>query len=648
MLYFAAARQSLTLTRSGGAVTTETRKLAAILAADVVGFSRLAGADEERTLARLRALRSDLIDPTIAVHKGRVVKRTGDGAIIEFRSVVDAVRCAIEVQTGLIERNAGVPAEKRIEFRVGIHLGDVVEESDGDLMGDGVNIASRLEGIAKPGAICLSEDAYRQVKGRLEMSVSDLGATRLKNIAEPVRVYSVEVGKPAAPRKPVTVARNRLVPALAALAAILAVVGGWRFIASKPSATAPPAATATSSSFGPAVAVLPFANATGDVKNDALALRLGQKTADYLGKYGWLRALGRSGGAAKGGADPVASARELDADYVVTGEVDSGADSPRATFHVDDAHSGARISSQTLAPILEDPKSGAAEEEIAGRAGSLMQDAIFNAELTRAKAKKDGERTTYDCVVLGFSAGPDTTTARLRDCLEAAAEREPLNANVWRALSTVVFVQRLWGWGLPPEEARIEKRAHLAERQLQTAVRAVDLAPHDAGAQNMLAHGYEAKCQSDRFRIEAEKAVALNPYDADNIGWLGIYLAFSGFWDEGTALAEKAIKLTGPAASPFWWLAPAKRHWVRGEYPEAYDDFQRSYVESFWLSHLDLAYTLPFLGRVDDAQAHVATLLKMYPTMSVAEADAFYRLLCFEPAFREKMARGLRQAGLPE
>src|SRR6478736_6118322 len=172
---------------------TEQRKLAAILAADVVGFSRLTGADEDRTLARLRALRSDLIDPTIEVHNGRVVKRTGDGAIVEFRSVVDAVRCAIEIQNAMIERNAGVPPERRIEFRIGIHLGDVVEEYDGDLMGDGVNIAARLEGVAQPGSICLSEDAYRQVRSRLDLKVSDLGATALKNIAEPVRLYSLQV-----------------------------------------------------------------------------------------------------------------------------------------------------------------------------------------------------------------------------------------------------------------------------------------------------------------------------------------------------------------------------------------------------------------------------------------------------------------------
>src|SRR5271170_1290988 len=181
-----------------------TRKLAAILVSDVAGYSRLAGADEDRTLARLRTLRSDLIDPIISVHHGRVVKRTGDGSIIEFRSVVDAVRCAVEVQTAMIERNADVPPEKRIEFRVGVHLGDVVEEADGDLMGDGVNIAARLEGIAKPGAICLSEDAYRQVKGRLDLKVSDLGQTQLKNIAEPIHVYSLEVGIPANATQPLT------------------------------------------------------------------------------------------------------------------------------------------------------------------------------------------------------------------------------------------------------------------------------------------------------------------------------------------------------------------------------------------------------------------------------------------------------------
>jgi adenylate cyclase len=205
----------------------ETRKLAAILVADVVGYSRLAGADEDRTLARLRGLRSDLIDPAVAAHHGRIVKRTGDGLIAEFRSVVDAVRCASEVQIAMVERNAGVAADKRVEFRIGIHLGDVVEEADGDLMGDGVNIAARLEGIANPGAIYLSEDAYHQVKGRLDLGVIDLGPTQLKNIAEPIRVYSFDVGQPArAKSAPLTAAQKSAPPRLSIVVMPFANIGG--------------------------------------------------------------------------------------------------------------------------------------------------------------------------------------------------------------------------------------------------------------------------------------------------------------------------------------------------------------------------------------------------------------------------------------
>ena len=249
----------------------ETRKLAAILVSDVVGYSRLTGADEDRILARLRTLRSDLIDPIIAVHHGRVVKRTGDGAIVEFRSVVDAVNCAIEVQRAMVERNAGVAPDKRIEFRIGIHLGDVVEESDGDLMGDGVNIAARLQGIAKPGGICISDDAFRQVKGRLDIKVSDLGAVKLKNIADPMRAYSLEVGAPPEARlsanraKQVASKPRWLSAPLAAIAALLLLVAasGWYMLGGR--LTKPAQAAHLS------IVVLPFTNLSGDPAQDYFA-----------------------------------------------------------------------------------------------------------------------------------------------------------------------------------------------------------------------------------------------------------------------------------------------------------------------------------------------------------------------------------------
>ena len=553
--------------------------------------------------------------------------------------------------TGLIERNSGVPPERRIVFRIGIHLGDVVEESDGDLMGDGVNIAARLEGIAAPGAICLSEDAYRQVKGRLDLAVTDLGAMALKNIAEPVRAYSVEVGKPATAPKPKPAPRSRLVPAAAALAALLVAVGAaaaWYLTAGKPAATvaSPPLATRSGV---PTVAVLPFANVTGNPQYDPLAQRIGHKTMDAAGNVAIWRIVGRPGGAAGSAGDPVEAGRQSNADYVVTGNLEAGGDALRVTFQVDDVHSGARIWSQTISPVLESVNSPAAEAEVAGRAEGLLSAAILDAERTRLSAAGPIEKTTWGCVLLGIASDqkPDTV-ARARDCLEAAAQREPSNANVWEALAGVINSQRIWGWGLPPEDASVDKRAHLADRQLQAALRARDLAALDSSAQFSVARGYYATCQPERVLVEAEKAATLAPYDASALGNLGIFVAFTGHWDEGNALAEKALKLAGPSAVPVWWWPAAKRAWFRGEYQQAYEDFQRAYIESFWLSHLDLAYTLPFLGRVDEAKQHVAALLKMYPTMTIREADAFYKLVCFDAAYREKMAGALRQAGLPE
>jgi adenylate cyclase len=257
----------------------ETRKLAAILVADIVGYSRLAGADEDRILARLRTLRSDLIDPTIAVHHGRIVKRTGDGSIVEFRSVVDAVRCGIEVQTGLIERNAGVPPERRIEFRVGIHLGDVVEEADGDLMGDGVNIAARLQAICDPGGMCLSSAAHEQVRDKLHEPFVDLGERSLKNIARPIRIYALKPGAwgaagahPAVPPKP----RAKIVR-WPALVAVVLVAGwfGWQKFARAPAPAPPPVATVVDEKLAHAprlsIVVLSFDNLSGDSDQEYFA-----------------------------------------------------------------------------------------------------------------------------------------------------------------------------------------------------------------------------------------------------------------------------------------------------------------------------------------------------------------------------------------
>src|ERR1700729_3554245 len=326
-----------------------TRKIAAILVADVVGYSRLAGVDEDRTLARLRALRSDLIDPAIGVHRGRVVKRTGDGLLAEFRSVVDAVRCAIELQHGAIERNAGVPAERRIEFRIGVHLGDVVEEADGDLMGDGVNIAARLEGIAKPGAICLSEDAYRQVKGRLDLSVIDLGPTQLKNIAELIRVYSLEVGNPAT----------------LTLAA-----------ATAPEKSAPPRLS---------VVVLPFANIGGDPDQEHFVDGVTESLTTDLSRIRGALVIARNTAFTYKGKllDVKTIGRELNVRYVLEGSVQRGGNRMRVNVQLIDAETGSHLWAERFDKPLADLFD--MQDEIVARLANALNGQLAAVEAHRAE-----------------------------------------------------------------------------------------------------------------------------------------------------------------------------------------------------------------------------------------------------------------------
>ena len=371
---------------------SETRKIAAILVSDVVGYSRLAGADEDRTLARLRALRSDLIDPTISVHHGRIVKRTGDGSVIEFRSVVDAVRCALEVQHAMVERNAGVAPDRRIEFRIGIHLGDVVEESDGDLMGDGVNIAARLEGIAAPGAICLSEDAYRQVSGRLDMAVTDLGQTELKNIERSIRVYSLQVGVPAQ-AKPATKAKSAepkkrasLLPPIAGIVALIVIAAvAWYFLGANR-----PAQAAHLS-----IVVLPFANLSNDPAQDYFADGVTENLTTDLSRIRGSFVIARNTAFTfKGkGLDAKEIGKELGVRYVLEGSVQRDGTRVRANAQLIDAQSGAHL----WADRFEEDASDLFK--LQDRVVARLANSLGN-ELIKAEGEKGGRAQNPDAIDL--------------------------------------------------------------------------------------------------------------------------------------------------------------------------------------------------------------------------------------------------------
>ena len=385
----------------------ETRKLAAILVADVVGYSRLAGADEDRTLSRLRGLRSDLIDPAIDAHRGRIVKRTGDGSLIEFRSVVDAVRCAIEVQNGLIERNAGLPPQRRIEFRVGIHLGDVVEEADGDLMGDGVNIAARLEGVCEPGAICLSEDAYRQVKARLDLAVTDLGPTQLKNIAEPIRVFSLQVGAPAA---------------------------------AKPAPPDPPLEKSTPPRLS--IVVLPFANLGGDPEQEHFVDGVTESLTTDLSRIRGAYVVARNTAFAYKSKplDVKTIGRELNVRYVLEGSVQRGGGRMRVNVQLIDAETGNHLWAERFDKSLADLFD--MQDEIVARLANALNAQLVAAEARRAEqAPNPNSMDLYFQGLAWLNKGttPDNV-AKAHGFFDRALAADPGNVDalVWSALADAV------------------------------------------------------------------------------------------------------------------------------------------------------------------------------------------------------------------
>jgi len=595
---------------------SESRKLAAILAADVVGYSRLAGADEDRTLARLRALRSDLIDPTIAVHHGRVVKRTGDGALVEFRSVVDAVRCAIEVQNGMAERNSGLPPERRIEFRIGIHLGDVVEEADGDLMGDGVNIAARLEAIAEPGAICLSEDAYRQVKGRLDLAVADLGPTQLKNIAEPIRVYSIEVGV-ASPAKPATSA--------------------------EPAASGKPSVGLTRPD-KPSIAVLPFQNMSGDPEQEYFADGISEEIITGLSKLRWFFVIARNSSFSyRGkGIDVKRAARELGVRYVLEGSVRKGGNRVRITAQLIDAATGNHLWADHFDGDLSDVF--ALQDEITRKVVSAIEPRLLEAESLRSQHRSPKDIDAWDMVMRAnalFWRLTNTESEAAIAMLKRAVELYPDYAPAQSMLAFMLLMTRFAVWTSSGVELDVKETATLAARAAQ-------LDDSDPWAHLALAWVAFTRRQTDAAVEEYRRALELNPNFAAAHGYLGLALALGGRSDEAIDHIEHAMRMSprDPQISMFN-TALAAAHYQAGRYPEAVQFGRRSVHtrEGLIAGYRIYIASLALAGQIEEARAALQRLREMHPDISIAWIEKYVPYTAGPMA---KFVEGMRKAGVPE
>jgi TolB-like protein/class 3 adenylate cyclase len=589
----------------------ETRKIAAILVADVVGYSRLAGADEEGTLARLRALRSDLIDPTIAVHHGRIVKRTGDGSIIEFRSVVDAVRCAIEVQNAMAERNAGVPSERRIDFRVGVHLGDVVEESDGDLMGDGVNVAARLEALAEPGGVCLSEDAWRQVRDKLKEAIVDLGEKALKNIARPMRVYALSPGSAAAPAPRVAPVEKREPPRLS-------------------------------------LVVLPFANIGGDPEQEHFVDGITESLTTDLSRIRGAVVIARNTAFSYKGQllDVKTIGRELNVRYVLDGSVQRGGNRLRVNVQLIDAETGNHLWAERFDKPLAD-LFDMQDEIVARLAGAL------NAELVAAEARRAEQAPTPDSVDFYFQGmawlhkgqTPDIV-AQARGFFDRALAADPGNVD---ALVGSAFADARTGTLMSVADPTALFAA--AEAKL---TQALSLVPDHARAHLLLGYVDIFTNRASQGIAECEHALALDRNLAHAHAMIGFGKHFIGRAEETEAHITEALRLSPRDTMAYHWMTYAGiASNMLGHWEQAIPWFRRSIEANRNLphAHFALAAALAQLGRLEEAHSAVKTSLALDPAFTISRMRANLTARSDNPMFRaqlEHVLDGMRKAGVPE
>jgi adenylate cyclase len=627
---------------------SESRKIAAILAADVVGFSRMASADEDRTLARLRALRAEVIDPIIASQNGRVFKRTGDGALVEFRSVVQAVRCAISVQNATAERNVGTPEDQRIVFRIGIHLGDVVEENDGDLMGDGVNIAARLEGIAKPGAICLSEDAYRQVSGRLDMEVTDLGPTELKNIERPIRVYSLRVGVPAqakpvtgpkAPEKsPEPKPRAALLPLIAGIVALVVIAAGaWYFLAGKRPA---PAVASNPPPAHLSVVVLPFANLSGDPNQDYFADGITENLTTDLSRIRNSFVIARNTAFTFKGKsiDAKEIGKQLGVRYVLEGSVQRDGTRVRVNAQLIDAETGAHLWADRFEEDVSDLFK--LQDQVVARLANAL-----NYELVRAEAETGAHAKSPDVIDLDmrghealwrfFQQPTKDRLIAIRALFEQALKIDPNDADALGDDATTYLNEYSFGWTNPDTdyEAKI----------LGQADRAIALTPHNPWNYSTksvyLTNTGRAK---EGLRV-ADAAIAINPNYASEYAYRSIAETVLGQFEQAKSDMQQAMRLSprDPRMGP-WHDYMAWAEAGLGHYDAAIEEANEAIDAGYkvFYPYLDLAAAHAIKGEIDEAKTALTEARRLNPKLSI-------RWLMGH-AYGQPTIDALRKAGLPE
>jgi len=585
------------------------RRLAAVLAADVAGYSRLMGRDEEGTLGQLKSFRKTLVDPAIATHRGRIVKTTGDGMLVEFASAVDAARCAAEIQQEMARHNAEISPELRIEFRIGIHVGDIIID-DNDIFGDGVNIAARLEGIAEPGGVCISDDAHRQIRGKTDVIFDDIGEQTLKNIAEPMRAWHIRLANEAS--------AMRSSPAAVRVQDLA--------LPDKPS-----------------IVVLPFDNMSDDPGQDYLADGIVEAITAALSCIRSFFVIARSSAFTyKGRATNARDiGRELGVAYLLEGSVQKAGNRLRIIVQLIETEGGAHVWSSRFDGAVEDFFD--LEDRITEQVAGALQPSIRIAEIERSRRKRPQDLGSYDYTMRAMPhvwALEKEESAKALELLEKALTIDP-EYPLALSLAGWCHAQRsVYNWAEDISESQASARS-LAER-------AAEMSGDDPVILAVLGAVHTFVRNFGTARVLLERAVTLDPNAAwalSRLGWLENYAdqpqkAIGNF--------ERALRLSPIDPMNFNnYVGLGSAHEIAQEYDKAAAFYRRAIEErpnAYWI-YRNLASSLSGAGRIEEAKQAFAEMMRSYPGLTISK---FKQAMVFSPAPLNRMAENLRTLGLPD
>jgi len=619
------------------------RRLATILFADIDGYSRLMRADEERTLDDLHAHLTELVGPVVERFHGRIVKTVGDGVLVEFASAVEAVRSAVELQRGMVERNVGTPVERRQAFRIGLHLGDIIV-SDDDVFGDTVNLAARLQGLAEAGSIVLSASVYEQVRDKLALPFRSQGSRTLKNIDRPIRTYALDAASlsetAATAAKPAPSRRRMMTLAAVAVATALAAGGAAAYFTGLLSSTEEAAAASVrqSTDSGLSVAVLVFANQSGDAAQDYFSDGLTEDITRALGRFKELTVIAYGAVLPFRNKElpPAEIGRALNARYLVSGSVRRMGNRVRVTVQLGDAANGTQLWSEQYDDELSDIF--AVQERIARRVAGTLASNLQQIALQKSLRKPTDNLDAYDLVLRARALAADPTrlaNRSARELLERVIQLAPGYADAYAQLADAYFQRAAFGW------------SEFAQSDIETAIRlaqkAIELDEECVLAHGVLARAYTSILKYDIGLAESERALQINPSDSEALLTRAAVLLWTGRIDESIAAAEAAMRLNvniGSEASLNLGLAYLLSH--RDADAVRLLEAARARYPTHPLLDFPLAAAYAELGRTDDALDAVQQGKRKNPHFDLASFGSRFQ----DPALQRRVEESLRKAGL--